>query len=179
MHYLGLNNFTITDGPYCRVSLYVSGCRNHCKGCHNKVSWDFNAGDLFTEEVEQKILEWLKLPYIKGFSICGGEPMEEENQRSLLPLLQKIRKNIPDKDIWLWTGYEFEDLLPQGRKHCEVTEEILSLIDVAIVGPFILEQRDITGDNLWRGSRNQRVIDIKQSLKLHKKIFLLGIPNNK
>ena len=104
--------------------------------------------------------------------------MEEENQREVVSLLKRIKSTYPDKDIWLWTGYEYEDLLEGGKKHCEVTEEILSYVDVAVVGPFVLEQRDISNANVWRGSRNQRVINVKESLKQNKKIYLENIQNN-
>lgn len=178
MHYATLYKMSIVDGIGIRTSLYVSGCRNHCKGCHNPKTWDFNFGDVYSEETENLILEYLKPDFIKGFTLCGGEPMEEENQREIVCLLKKIKEIYPEKDIWLWTGYEYEDLLEGGKKHCEVTDDILSCVDVAVVGPFILEQRDISNNNVWRGSRNQRVINVKESLKQNKKVYLEGLPNN-
>ena len=125
----------------------------------------------YTEETECQVLEFLAHPCVKGLTLCGGEPMEQENQRALVSLLRKAKRVFPTKDIWLWTGYEFEDLLPCGIKHCEVTDEILSLVDVAVVGPFVLEERDISDNNRWRGSRNQRVIDVPASLKKHKRVY--------
>lgn len=178
MNYATLYRLSIVDGNGIRVSLYVSGCRRHCKGCHNSKAQDFNFGKPFTEETKNLIKSYLNHDYIKGFTLCGGEPMEEENQRAIVSLLKEIKHDYPEKDIWLWTGYEFEDLLMGGKKHCEVTDEILSLVDVAVVGPFILDQRDISDNNRWRGSRNQRVVDVKKSLETRKKIFLENIPNN-
>lgn len=178
MNYASLYNLSIVDGIGIRTSLYVSGCRRHCKGCHNSKTWDFLYGKEYTEETEKQILEALDHDYVKGFTLCGGEPMEEKNQRVIVSLLKKIKAKYPQKDIWLWTGYEFKDLLKGGKKYCEVTEEILSYIDVAVVGPFILEERDISDENRWRGSRNQRVINVQESIKEGKTIFLKNIPNN-
>ena len=178
MYYGTIKKMDTSDGPGIRVGLYVSGCRNHCKGCHNPETWNFFFGKLFTDETSNNIIKYLKPDFIKGFTLCGGEPMEEENQREVVSLLKRIKSTYPDKDIWLWTGYEYEDLLEGGKKHCEVTEEILSYVDVAVVGPFVLEQRDISNANVWRGSRNQRVVNVKESLKQNKKIYLENIPNN-
>lgn len=170
--------YCTTDGDGIRVSLYVSGCRRHCKGCHNPETWDFKYGKLYTKEVEEHILEDLKPDYVAGFTFCGGEPFEEENQRELVKLAKKIKEVYPNKTIWTWTGYEYEDLLEGGQKHCEVTDELLSYCDVAVVGPFILEQRDITDNNRYRGSLNQRVIDLNETRRLGHKVFLANIPNN-
>lgn len=178
MYYGTLNKTNITDGPGVRVSLYVSGCRRHCKGCHNAETWDFKYGKLYTEDVEKEILEALNHDYIEGFTFCGGEPFEEENQRELVKLARKIHQLYPNKTIWSWTGYEYEDLLEGGQKHCEVTDELLYYCNVIVVGPFILEQRDITDSNRWRGSLNQRVVDLDETRRLGHKVFLKDIPNN-
>lgn len=178
MKYLQIYKDCISDGPGVRVSLYVSGCRNHCPGCHNKESWSFDAGNEFNSIVKDEIIDLCKKPYIKGLTLCGGDPCEPENQRDLIGLLQAFKEQCPDKDIWLYTGYELEDLLKGGKKYIEVTEEFLSYIDVAVVGPFILEQRDISDDNRWRGSRNQRVLDLPKTLKNGKIVYLENIPNN-
>ena len=178
MNYASIYDLSIVDGIGIRTSLYVSGCRRHCKGCHNSKTWNFSYGEKYTEETEKQILEALNHEYIQGFSLCGGEPMEEENQRIIVSLLTKIKELYPHKDVWLWTGYEFEDLLPGGKKHCEVTASILSLVDVAVVGPFVLEESDISDNNRWRCSRNQRVIDVQASLGIGKKVYLKNIPNN-
>ena len=178
MNYMHIYNETISDGVGIRVSLYVSGCRNKCKGCHNPESWDFCYGKPFTVETEDEILQLLKNPLIDGLTICGGEPMEEENQEGILDLLVKVKQNFPNKNIWCYTGYEFADLLADGKKHIDITDKILSLIDVMVVGPFILELRDISSNNPWRGSTNQRVIDVQKSLKENRLIPLPWIINN-
>lgn len=178
MYYGTIKKTDIADGPGIRVCLYVSGCRRHCKGCHNPETWDFNYGQLYTEETEKEILEALDHDYISGFTFCGGEPFEEENQRELVKLARKIHERFPDKNIWSWTGYEYEDLLSGGCKHCEVTDELLSYVDVLVVGKFILELRDITDNNRWRGSLNQRVLDLNKTREAGHVVFLEGVPNN-
>lgn len=178
MYYGNLYKTCITDGPGVRVSLYVSGCTLHCKGCHNSETWDFKFGKPYTQEVEKEILDALKQDYIEGFTFCGGEPFEESNQRELVKLARKIKELYPNKTIWTWTGYEYEDLLEGGKKHCEVTNELLSYCDVAVVGKFILEQRDISDNNRWRGSLNQRVIDLNETRRVGHKVYLKDIPNN-
>lgn len=140
------------------MSLFVSGCRHHCKGCFNEDTWNFDHGKAYTKETEQEILDALDFAYIQGLTLLGGEPFEPENQRELVNLLRRVRKELPKKDIWCYTGFVFErDLLAGGRAFTEVTEEMLSMIDVLVDGPFILEQKDIS--LLFRGSRNQRLLD--------------------
>lgn len=178
MNYGKIFKQTTSDGPGIRVSLYVSGCRNHCPGCHNYESQSFSYGKEFSENTVAEIMSLLDHPYIAGLSLVGGEPMEEENQRDLVNFVDRVRTKYPEKNIWCYTGYEFEDLAAGGRKHCEVTDKLLSMIDVLIVGRFILEQRDITDKNRWRGSLNQRVLDLKQSLSHGKPVALKDIPNN-
>lgn len=178
MYYGNVYHTSVVDGPGVRVSIYVSGCRLHCKGCHNQETWNFKYGKEYNEEVEKEVLDALNHDYIQGFTFCGGEPMEEENQRELVKLARKVRELYPDKDIWSWTGYEYKDLIEGGRKHCEVTDELLSYVDVLVVGNFILEQRDISDDNRWRGSRNQRVIDLKKTREQGHIVMLEGVPNN-
>ena len=162
MNYIKIYKTAITDGPGFRVSLYVSGCRNHCEGCHNPESWDFNFGKLFNQDTENELLEALKPSYIAGLTICGGEPMEEENQKVIVNVVKHVREAFPNKTIWCYTGYELEDLKEGGRKHTEVTNEILNNLDVIITGPFVLELRDITENNKWRGSTNQKIIYLKK-----------------
>ncbi len=167
MYYGEIKKWDIADGPGVRVSLFVSGCRHHCKGCFNEDTWDFAYGKPYTEETEQEILEALNSSYIQGLTLLGGEPFEPENQRELVELLRRVRKEIPQKDIWCYTGFVFErDLVPGGRAFTEVTEEILSMIDVLVDGPFVLDEKDITLK--FRGSRNQRLLDrkMRESLKL-------------
>lgn len=178
MNYIKIYDCTISDGIGCRVSLYVAGCRNKCPGCHNPQSWDFNYGFSFDKDVEEKILKFADHSYISGLTLCGGEPFEPENQRVLVSLVRNFKEKFPDKTIWSYTGYEFEDLLTNGRKKCEVTDELLKYIDVLVVGPFILAQKDISNNNPWRGSRNQRLIDVQQSLKTGQKVFVKNIKNN-
>lgn len=147
-----------SNGEGVRVSLFVSGCRNHCKGCFNEVTWDFNYGEEFTEIQENEIIEFCKKSFISGLTILGGEPFEEENQTALLPFIRKFKEECPDKTLWMFTGYVYEkDLINGGRKCKEnVTKEILDNVDVLVDGPFILEQKDLTLP--FRGSRNQRLL---------------------
>ena len=178
MKYIKIYKTSILDGPGCRVALYVSGCRNHCEGCHNPQSWSFEFGKLFTQDTVTEILELLSRPYISGLSFVGGEPMEEENQAGLLWLAKLAKHLYPEKTIWCWTGYEWRDLLKGGKKHTKYTDELLGLTDVLVVGRYEKSLRDITDGNRWRGSTNQRVIDVAKSLKRRKAMPLSGIPNN-
>lgn len=151
----------MANGPGFRVSIFVSGCRNHCEGCFNKETWGFSYGKPF-EEYRDFILKELKRPYIDGLTVLGGEPFEPENQEGLAPFLEEVKKKLPDKTIWCYTGYTLDkDLLPGGRKNTKYTERMLACIDVLVDGRFILAERDITLK--FRGSRNQRLIDIKKS----------------
>lgn len=151
MNYAGIKKVDIANGPGVRVSLFVSGCRNHCKGCFNPETWDFSYGKLFTRETEDEIIEALRPSWIQGLSILGGEPTEEKNAAVLIPFLKRVREKLPEKDIWLFSGYTYEML--QG-------EEILTLVDVLVDGPFLLEQKD--AGLAFRGSRNQRIIDLRE-----------------
>ena len=178
MKYLNIYKDDVNAGPGIRVSLYVSGCRNHCPGCHNPESWDFNNGKEFTEETIQEIIEALSSDYIKGLTLCGGEPMEPENQRELLKLVKAVRMVYPLKSIWCYTGYNWEDLQPGGKQYFEDTEKLLRYFDVMIVGPYIEAKRDITKNNLWRGSTNQRVIDMSWSRLCGEPKYRENIPNN-
>ena len=149
MNYANIKNCDIADGPGCRVSLFVSGCRHHCKGCFN--------GDLYTQEVEDRIIELLKPDYIQGFTLLGGEPFEPENQAVLVNLLRRIKETYPKKDIWCYSGYLYDaDMIEGGRIFTDVTKEMLSYIDVLVDGEFILEKKDITLQ--FRGSSNQRIV---------------------
>ena len=160
MNYSAIRTCDIADGPGVRVSLFVSGCRHRCKGCFNPDTWDFAAGEPFTEETENRIIEASSPPYIAGLSLLGGEPFEPENQRALLPLLHKFRERFPQKDVWAWTGCVYErELLKESPWRCEVTDEMLSLIDVLVDGPFVESLKDIS--LLFRGSSNQRILDIR------------------
>ncbi len=159
MHYGIIKKFDVADGLGVRVSIFVSGCRNCCKGCFQPETWDFNFGNEFTSETEEEILEALKPSHIQGLSVLGGEPFEEENQKVLVPFLEKVRTVFPEKDIWCWTGYVFDDLIEGGRKHTEVTDRFLKCLDVLVDGPFILEKRNLMLK--FRGSENQRLLHLK------------------
>ena len=164
MHYGNIKECDIADGPGVRVSLFVSGCRHHCKGCFNPETWDFAYGKPFSMEAQEAVLQALAPPYITGLTLLGGEPMEPESQRALLPFLEKVREAYPTKDIWCYTGYLFDqELQKDSRARCEVTDALLSLVDVLVDGEFITEQKDT--QLYWRGSRNQRVIDVPASLR--------------
>lgn len=160
MYYGNIKTYDIADGLGVRVSLFVSGCRNHCENCFNPETWSFTYGKEFTKETEEEIIKALKPAYITGFSLLGGEPFEEENQRELIKLLQKIKEIYPQKDIWCYTGYLYDqDLIPGGKKYTEVTTEMLSYIDILVDGKFIEAQKDITLK--FRGSKNQRIFRLE------------------
>lgn len=163
MKYATIKEIDVANGPGIRVSLFVSGCTHHCKGCFNPETWNFNYGDDFTPEVEDRILEAMKPAYIKGFSLLGGEPFEPQNQKALLPFLRRVKAAYPDKTIWCYSGYDFEkDMLTGNLGPWEVTHEMLTLIDVLVDGEFVLEKKN---PNLrFRGSENQRVIRVADSL---------------
>jgi len=165
MHYGNIKQYDIADGEGVRTTLFVSGCTNCCKGCFQPETWDFSFGKPYTEETENRIMEMLADENIQGLTLLGGEPFEPENQRVLINLLRRVRKELPEKDIWSYTGFVYErDLLEGCRKHTEVTDEMLSLIDILVDGPFIEEKKNIS--LMFRGSENQRVIDMKQTLAL-------------
>ncbi len=161
MHYGMIKPFTIENGPGVRVSLFVSGCTHHCKGCFSEMTWDFTYGEPFTAETEAAVIDMLRPDYIAGLTLLGGDPGEPENQRALLPLLRRIRQELPARDIWAYSGYVYEDFLPSGRANCNVTGEFLSLCDVLVDGPFIAERKNRMLS--YRGSENQRIIDLRRT----------------
>ena len=165
MHYGNIKFNDIANGEGVRVSLFVSGCKNHCKNCFNKETWDFNYGNIFDSEVEDKIMDALDKSYVNGLTILGGEPMEIENQKGVHDLVLKVRNKFPNKNIWIYTGYTFEkDLIPEnGKRHTEYTMEILQNIDILVDGLFIEELKNLALK--FRGSENQRIILVKPSLK--------------
>ena len=157
MNYANIKKYDIADGPGVRVSLFVSGGRHHCKGCFNSEAWDFEYGRPYTAETEAEILEALKPGYIAGLTLLGGEPFEPENQAELVKLLRKVRETYPEKSIWSYTGFVYDkDLVPGGRAYTDVTDEMLSYLDVLVDGPFVEELKDITLQ--FRGSSNQRIL---------------------
>ena len=159
MNYGNIKFIDTADGEGVRVSLFVSGCRNHCPGCFNEDTWDFNYGRQFTEIEINEILEACRFDYISGITILGGEPFEQENQPDVLNLIKKFKERYPEKTVWVYTGYVLEkDLLPGQRKHIDnVTGPILDAIDVLVDGPFILDKRNLSLK--FRGSENQRILD--------------------
>ena len=168
MNYSAIEYNSVVDGEGIRVSLFVSGCSNHCKGCFNEDTWDFNYGKPFTLIEENEIIEACRPGYIAGLTVLGGEPFEQTNQASLLPMVYRFRQEFPMKTLWMFTGYVLErDLLPGQRKHVPtVTDRILDVVDVLVDGPFILEQRDLTLK--FRGSRNQRILERPDIAQLRK-----------
>ena len=163
MNYGMIKNCDIANGTGVRVSLFVSGCRNHCPGCFQPETWDFSYGQPFTEETVKELLRLLEPSYINGLTLLGGDPFEPENQRVLLPFLRKVHAAYPEKDVWAYTGYTWEQLTCAAQRinHPE-TWEMLSLIDILVDGPFIQKKKNIRLH--FRGSDNQRVIDVKRSL---------------
>ena len=164
MNYGNIKECDIADGPGVRVSLFVSGCRHHCKGCFNEETWNFNYGQPYTEETEAEILNSLDSNFIQGFSLLGGEPFEP------VKLLKKVRETYPKKDIWCYSGYLFDrDMIPGGCVHTNVTDEMLSYIDVLVDGEFKEALKDVT--LVFRGSQNQRIINVKESKKQGKVVL--------
>lgn len=170
MNFANIKYCDIANGTGVRTSLFVSGCNHHCPGCFNREAWDFGFGAPFTEETWQKIMDSMKPAYVAGLSLLGGEPMEPENQRALLPFIRKVKDSYPEKDIWCYTGYTLEtDLTEGGRACCEATEELLSLIHILVDGRFEKEKYDIT--LRFRGSANQRIIDLPATLREGKTVL--------
>ena len=165
MNYATIKWTDIANGEGVRISLFVSGCTHRCRNCFNEVAWDFTYGDLFDETVENKIIQELASDYIAGISLLGGEPLEPQNQKALYPFVKKVKKAYPDKTIWCYTGFVFDEksgLLKETHKNTEWTKELISTFDVLVDGAYIEELKDIRLK--FRGSSNQRVIDVKKSL---------------
>lgn len=162
MHYGEIKNYDIANGVGVRVSLFVSGCTNHCEHCFQPQTWDFCYGKEFTPEVAEHITEMLSPDYINGLTLLGGEPFEPSNQRALLPFVAGVRERYPKKTIWAFSGFTYEELTTEGtHAHCETTEELLSLIDVLVDGRFVEAKKDIS--LRFRGSSNQRIIDLRKT----------------
>ncbi len=159
MYYGELKKRDIANGLGVRVALFVSGCTNHCEECFNRATWDFKFGKLYTESTEDEIIEALRPDYVRGLSLLGGEPMEPKNQPQCLNLLRRIKKELPNKDIWCYTGFTYEELMTKGGyANTECTKEMLSLIDVMVDGRFEKDKRNLMLK--FRGSENQRLIDM-------------------
>lgn len=164
MNYANIKYNDIANGEGVRVSLFVSGCTHHCKNCFNKETWDFNYGRPFDKFVEDEIIKNLAPDYINGLTLLGGEPMEPANQQGLLNFVKRVKAIYPNKTIWCYSGYLFDkELLQPSRAFCPWTRELLSYIDVLVDGEFVEELKDIT--LRFKGSSNQRVIDVQESLK--------------
>jgi len=162
MNYANIKNCDVANGEGVRVTLFVSGCTNHCEHCFQPETWDFNFGEPFTKEVEDKIIGMLAPVYINGLTLLGGEPFEPQNQRALLPFVKRVREAYPEKNIWAFSGFTFEELMCDGsHPRCEVTDELLSLIDVLVDGRYVDALRNLSLK--FRGSSNQRVIDLKKT----------------
>jgi len=172
MNYGEIYYCDIANGIGCRTSLFVSGCTHHCKGCFNECTWDFNYGQPYTKEVEDKIIESINHSYISGLSILGGEPMEISNQKEIRKLIERVKKEVPEATIWIYSGYTWEELNDSENKRChsEDTEYILNNINVLVDGEFKLEEKDIKLK--FKGSRNQRIINVKQTIKQNKIVLL-------
>lgn len=172
MNYAEIKKTDIANGEGVRVSLFVSGCTHRCKNCFNAVAWDFHYGKPFTKQTEDELIAALAPAYIAGLSLLGGEPMEPENQRALLPFVKRVKRELPDKNIWCYTGNTLAGgKFKEEEKNCEVTQELLSYIDVLVDGLFVEEKKDIRLK--FRGSSNQRVIDLKKTLKTGKTVLYL------
>ncbi len=176
MHYGNIKKTDIADGPGVRVSLFVSGCTHHCRGCFQPETWSENYGWPFSEDVQEEVLEALSPVYIAGLTLLGGEPFEPDNQRALVPFLRRVRERFPEKTIWSYSGYLWEELTGRergtGRARCEVTDEMLSLIDVLVDGEFMEDLRNLSLK--FRGSSNQRIIEVPESL-VEGEIVLSGL----
>ena len=165
MNYATIKWTDIANGEGVRISLFVSGCTHHCKNCFNQVAWDFNYGEEFDETVQERIYESLSQPFISGLSLLGGEPLEPQNQRALYPFVKELKRRFPDKTVWCYTGWVFDPEtgeLCEKEKNTEVTKDLISLFDVLVDGPFVEELKKITLK--FRGSSNQRVLDVKKSI---------------
>lgn len=165
MNYANIKPHDTANGYGIRVSLFVSGCTHHCKECFNPETWDFRYGKPYTQETEDEIISLLKKDYIRGLSLLGGEPMEKVNQVEIVKLLRRVKKELPEKDVWCYSGYTLDkDILPkEGKVHIDVTDEIVSYLDVLVDGEFVVELKDLRLK--FRGSKNQRLIDVKNTLK--------------
>ena len=171
MHVGEVMTADVANGEGMRVSVFVSGCRNHCKGCFQPQTWDFNYGREYTPEIEQFIIDELSKSYYDGLTILGGDPMEPENQEPVLRLLRRIKKELPDKNVWVYTGYVYDrDLVPGGKRFVDgVTRELLESIDILIDGRFVEELKNLMLN--FRGSGNQRIIKMKETLETGKVVL--------
>ncbi len=171
MYYADIKKYDVANGPGVRVSLFVSGCTHHCKGCFNEEAWDFKYGNPYTEKQTSEIINYMSNDFVSGITILGGEPFEYINQQGILPLLKQVRKIYPEKSIWVFSGYLFDrDIMGNMLNEYDVTKELLEYIDVIVDGKFELENKNLSLK--FRGSSNQRIINVKESLKKNKVILM-------
>ena len=164
MNYSEIKRCDIANGPGVRTSLFVSGCRHRCPFCFNEVAWPFEAGEELTDEVVDDVVESLRPDFVQGLTLLGGEPLEPENQEGVLRVVERVRAEVPRCDVWLFTGFTWEELHDSAcRAHTEVLNRLLPLLDVVVDGPFVQDLKDIS--LRFRGSSNQRLIDVPASLK--------------
>lgn len=164
MNYVTIKDYDIANGPGVRVSLFVSGCTHHCKGCFNEEAWDFCYGEPFTQQTIDDILKMLEPSYIKGLTLLGGEPFEPENQPDVVNLLRQVKEKYPNKTIWAFSGYLFDKEILSGKLGSwEITKEFIGYLDVIVDGRFVLEKKDLS--LRFRGSSNQRIINVPASLQ--------------
>ncbi len=170
MKYAAIKKCDVANGPGVRVSVFVSGCNHHCKGCFNEKAWDFNYGNDFSDETIDGIINDLDKEYITGLSLLGGEPLERENQKGLSKLVKKVKEKLPNKTIWCYTGFDYEkDVMGRMYEQWPETKDLINNIDVLVDGKFEMEKRNL---NLqFRGSENQRLIDVKKSMKENKIVW--------
>ncbi|MCX4326346.1 MAG: anaerobic ribonucleoside-triphosphate reductase activating protein [Lachnospiraceae bacterium] len=170
MNYAEIKKCDVANGPGVRVSLFVSGCTHHCKECFNPETWDFNYGMPFTASTEEEIIKYMEPEYIKGLTLLGGEPLEHCNQQGLLPMLRKVKQIYPEKDIWCFTGYDFEkDITGRMLGEWEETKEMLSYIDIMVDGEFMADKKDL--NLVFKGSSNQRTIKVQESMACGETVY--------
>ena len=169
MNYADIKRVDVANGEGVRVSVFVSGCHHHCKGCFNECAWDFNYGNKFTDKEIDQVIKYMDHDYIAGLTLLGGEPLEKQNQEGLLPLVKKVKEKFPNKNIWCYTGFDFEkDVVGNMAENDETTKELLKYLDVVVDGKFEEDKKDIK--LRFRGSSNQRILDVQESLKEHKPV---------
>lgn len=167
MNYADIKKVDVANGEGVRVSVFVSGCNHHCEGCFNECAWDFNYGNKFTDENIDEVIDYLDHDHIAGLSLLGGEPLEYANQEGLLPLVKKVKEKLPNKNIWCYTGFDFEkDVVGKMAQNNNTTKELLNYLDVVVDGKFEKDKKNLKLK--FRGSSNQRIIDVKESLKENK-----------
>lgn len=169
MNYADIKKVDVANGEGVRVSIFVSGCHHHCKGCFNECAWDFGYGNKFDENAKEKVINYMNHDYIKGLSLLGGEPLEPSNQEGLLPLVKEVKEKLPDKTIWCYTGYDFQkDIVDGMNKTNPTTKELLKYIDVVVDGKFDENQK--SPKLRFRGSANQRILDAQETIKEDKPV---------